>query len=257
MHPLAENLGKAWISDFWSANQQIKWLEVEAERQLWLVPDKVLLVGRIDAIGQTPDGDRFFGEWKSLSASKAKRMSEVKAMWRRSPQALTYGVLMGPETSRFTVRWAIKTPKPTTDFEWYTYDKAEVEHWKEVLLEVANSIRTARSRGEGPWLTNFTSCYRYGYAYACPFVSDCPTASHSEAKPRTPHLDFEREHGAALVDKGVVILDATRTAAFLECPEKYRRLYEGSGTQEENENLVIGGDFHDLVAAHLTTKLKA
>src|SRR3954464_8125248 len=139
MAPTAEQLAQSFANDFWSANQEITWLAVEEERQMWL-DEQTMLVGRIDARGRTPDGELFFAEWKTASASKARRMEEEKIKWRTDPQALTYGVLV-PETKRFTVRWMLKTPKPQTDFEWYTYTQAEVDSWRKQLLGVAAEIR--------------------------------------------------------------------------------------------------------------------
>jgi hypothetical protein len=253
MHPQSEALASAFISDFWSANREIEWVAVEEERQLWLTPN-TLLVGRVDARGRTSDGDLFFGEWKSGSAAKARRMAEEKVKWRTDPQALTYGVLLGGETNQFTVRWALKTNPVQTDFEWFTYTEAEIEHWRGQLLEIAHEIREHRMYdGVGPWRTNRGNCYRYGVKYACPFVDGCHSLDFNRVygEPRTPHLAFERELVTTEQPSDLVIIDATRVGDYLECPEAYRKKWEGRGFHEESEALVIGSGFHELVANHL------
>ena len=261
MHPLAEALASQFIGDFWAANHEIEWLAVEEERHLWLDTDTVL-VGRVDARGRTSDGDLFFGEWKSAGASKARRMAEVKATWRRDPQALTYGVLLGGETRRFTVRWALKTPRPTTDFEWYTYTHDEIIHWRVQLMEIADEIRAWRAAQNVTWRTNFGNCYRYGIKYACPFVAECPF-TETPGSPRIPHLQEEAnikanwklDNAFSLSDE-LVVLDASRVGDYLACPESYRRKWEGAGFQEQNENLTIGSDMHTLIASHLRSLIK-
>lgn len=253
MNEQAEKLSRAFISDFWSANHEITWTAVEEERQLWLAPN-VLLVGRVDARGLTSDGLPFFGEWKTASASKARRMNDEKLKWRTDPQALTYGVLLDGLTDRFTVRWALKTPQPATDFEWYTYTPEEVKHWRSTLLNLAGEIARDRvEHPEGPWLTNRGNCYRYGVAYKCPFIEGCHALDFARVygAPRTPHLEFERSFD----NRGgeVVVIDASRIGDYLECPESYRKKWEAPGFHEENDNLVIGSEFHSLVATHLRT----
>ena len=188
--------------------------------------------------------------------------------WRTDPQALTYGVLV-PETHMFTVRWAIKpndslkTPKPPTcAFEWYTYTDAEVDHWRNQLLEIAQEIRWNRLQDiehylagafERPWRTNFGNCYRYGVRYACPFIEKCAQQKWGDSmgKPRTPHLAIEREIKLDKQPDDLVILDASRVDDYLGCPEQYRRKWEGEGFQEESEALTIGTDFHSLIAGHI------
>lgn len=254
MHPTSEQLASTFINTFWSADQEIEWEAVEEERQLWL-SDNTLLVGRVDARGLSW-GERFFGEWKTISPYRARYMTDEKAKWRTDPQALTYGVLV-PECKRFVVRWAVKPDSrrgPWCDFEWYTYTEGEVEHWRQQLLKVAQEIRTARTTSSGgPWLTNFGSCYRWGVKYACPFITQCTNQRFGESlgKPRTPHLQIERSILERGVETDVVILDASRVGDYLECPEKYRRLWEGEGYQDTGEALTIGTDFHSLIASHI------
>lgn len=278
MHPLAERLSATYVADFSSADRDIKWLATEQEKSLWLSPSTVLL-GRVDAEGLTSDGDPFFGEWKTLGSYRGRYIDDEKLKWRTDPQALTYGVLMGSSTRRFTVRWAIKPDdraktglfsQPRTAFEWYTYTATEVAHWQGQLLSIADEIR-AWQRRDAPWRTNFANCYRYGVKYACPFVSLCPAQKWAEriGEPRTPHLEIERRiieqrrypsavplkiEGQIELDKlpsDLVILDATRVGEYLECPENYRHRYEGDGYQETSEALEVGKDFHSLVSSHI------
>ena len=178
MEPLSQQLADAFKAHFFSADREITWLAAEEERSLWLTPN-TCLVGRVDARGLTSEGKSFFGEWKTISNYRARYMDEEKAKWRTDPQALTYGVLV-PETHLFTVRWAIKpnakakTPVFACDFEWYTYNDAEIAHWRQQLVEIADEIRSWRSFREfGPWRTNFGACFRYGMMYACPFYDKC------------------------------------------------------------------------------------
>jgi hypothetical protein len=251
---MAESLAKAWITDFYAANHTISWTAIEREVAV-KIDDKTLLVGRVDAEGMTEDGEPFFGEWKTASASKARRMADEKAKWRRDPQALTYGVLLGDQTRRFTVRWALKTNPPQTDFEWYVYSDDELIHWGGQLREIARQIRSARHRGTQPWFTNVGNCYRHGVAYACPFVWTCPTQPNMQiGDARTPHLEIERTLDKS--DPELVVLDASRVSDYLGCPEAYRRKWEGLGYSETSEALTIGSDFHALVAAHLKTLMK-
>lgn len=231
---------------------------------LWLTPN-TLLLGRVDARGRTGDGHEFFGEWKSLSNYKGRYIDDEKLKWRTDPQALTYGVLLSGECSRFTVRWAIKPDDkgkhpPTCAFEWYSYTPTEVEHWRTQLIEIADEIRQWRLSPRRPWRTNFSNCYRYGIRYACPFVDDCNNQAWVRTiTPRVPHLEIERKIKNEL-DKyppDLVILDASRVDDYLACPQAYRRKWEGDGYSEESEALTVGKDFHAAIAAHITRLIQA
>jgi hypothetical protein len=262
VHPLAERLAQTFQRDFAAADREITWLAAEKERSLALSPNTIL-VGRVDAEGINSEGQLFFGEWKTMSNYRARYMDEEKAKWRSDPQALTYGVLV-PETSLFTVRWAIKPYAKakdggvcTTDFEWYRYSQSEIEHWRRTLLAIADEIRARRKMGV-PWLTNFNNCYRYGMKYACPFIDRCHHQRWQESMnhPRTPHLKIEP---TILLDNGepdLVILDASRTGDYLDCPESYRSKWEGEGYQEESEALTIGTDFHAAISSAIKTRIK-
>ena len=262
MHALATNLADVFTRNFASADREITWVAAEEERSLLIAPN-TLLVGRIDARGITSDGRPFFGEWKTLSNYKGRYIAEEKLKWRTDPQALTYGVLV-PETHLFTVRWAIKpyekakSPVVTCDFEWYTYTDAEVDHWRSQLIQMAEEIRNLR-KGPIPWRTNFGSCYRFGVRYACPFVDVCNAQawSRSLGRPRVPHLVIEQKiitNAKKSLDKpptDLVVLDASRVSNYLDCPEQYRRKWEGEGYQEESEALTVGTDFHSAIASHI------
>jgi hypothetical protein len=265
MHPLSEQLARVYIRDFAAADREIQWIATEQEHSLWLAPNTVL-VGRVDGEGITGDGDHFFLENKTMSAYRGRFIEEEKVKWRSDTQALTYGVLMGDKTRRFTVRWAIKpderskTPTPKTDFEWYTYTTGEVAHWRNQLVSIATEIRARRS-GPLPWRTNFGACFRYGMKYACPFFDKCSTQKwlDSMGKPRIPHLKIEpvvRSEWKDLKYGSLVVLDASRVGDYLECPESYRRKWEGEGYQEEGEALTIGTDFHSLVSEHIKSLIK-
>ncbi len=261
MHPLAQALADAFIPAFASADREITWLAAEEERSLWLSPN-TCLVGRCDARGLTGDGKPFFGEWKSISNYRARYMDEEKVKWRTDPQALTYGVLV-PETKLFTVRWAIKpnmkakAPQPpSTDFEWFTYTQAEVDHWRAQLLGIAQEIRQWRALAP-PWRTNFGNCYHYGIAYACPFIGVCGRQAWGESmgRPRIPHLAIEPQIKLDNTTPDLVVLDASRVGDYLECPESYRRKWEGEGYQDTSEALIIGTDFHAAIAAHIKSMI--
>lgn len=269
-HPLAESLANAFIAHFWAANHEIKWTAVEEEASLWLAPD-VVLVGRVDARGVTPDGRPFFADWKTASAGKLRYKDTTKSQWRMSPQALTYGVL-SPGVHDFTVRWAFKTDPPACDHEWYTFTDAETAWWREELLNIAKEIRHLRLAaarnfeyrvGVTNWPTNLNNCTKYGERYRCPFRDQGCWALNFGHVPdgMTPressHLAIENalkgDHGDA-----IIVLDASRVSDFISCRELYRKLWErspnpghGWGLTEENENLVIGTDFHDIIHQHI------
>jgi hypothetical protein len=260
MNPVAEELAATWKRDFWAANHEITWTAIEEERYLWLDRD-TLLVGKVDAQGLTSDGDKFFGEWKTKSGFYAgKRMAEVKTTWRTAPQALTYGVLV-PNTRRFTVRWALKSSPPQTDFEWYSYTDAEIAHWTRQLIDIADDIRFYHNRikhAGREWRTNRGDCYRYGVKYACPFLNSCHALDFnaSMGSPRQPHTELEKQIRAGTfpgMTPTTVVISSSRVGDYLSCPERYRRAWEGEGFHEENENLEIGSDFHQLVGEHLTS----
>ncbi len=259
MHAQAEALADAFKRDFWAADHEITWTAIEQERFLWLSPE-TLLIGRVDAQGLTSDRDPFFADWKSASIKKGgKNMTNTKAMWRTDPQALTYGVLLADDVRRFTVRWVIKSNPPTTDFEWYTYTAAELAIWRDNLLHIADDIhRYRRTKPNGPWLLNRGNCYRYGLQYACVFANDCPS-NNIIGPPRQPHSGLEADTktgalpGLATSENmsNFVILSSSRVSDFLNCPEQYRRKWEGQGLNETSEALTVGQDFHEIIANYL------
>lgn len=262
MHPEAVRLANAFANHFWSADHDITWVALEEEHQLQL-DEHTVLVGKMDARGFTSDGEAFFGDWKTASKKKARYMDAEKAKWRMSPQALTYGVLLGDWSKRFTVRWALKTEPATCQFEWYTYTTAELDLWRSELLETAAEIRRLRSLRVGfNWPLNLLNCTRYGESYACPFRDGCYSLNFGlvpeSMQPRDKsHLDIENRLRDNSKDEQLVVLDATRMNEWLECHEKYRRLWEHKqgtelgGLHEESEALIIGTDFHQLIAQHL------
>lgn len=261
-HPQAEALAQAFIDNFWAADHSIRWIRTEFEASTML-DEHTMLVGRVDAIGISEMGKRFFGEWKTASAWQAKNMPQVKATWRFKPQALTYGVLLDtvyPGIRDFTTRWAIKTNPVTTDFEWYTYSTEELEWWRSEVIGIAGSIRFERERnGPENWPVNPDRCFRYGEKYVCPFFYPCCSKLKFEDKPsnsivRISHLETERN--LVSDDKELVVLDATRIETWINCREKYRREYEENIVGDPSEALLIGQEFHDRYGKHLDTLIK-
>jgi hypothetical protein len=265
VHPLSHRLADCYINTFAAANRSIRWTAVEQEKALWL-NEQTLLVGRVDGEGETEEGQRFFVEQKTASASKKRYIDREKREWRTNAQALTYGVLV-PDTRRFTVRWAFKPTvdrqgregEVSCDFEWYSYTDSEVDWWRNELLRLADRIRVLRSSGLGNWQTNFNNCLRYGEKYECPFYEhgcsklnfDFVPPGMQKRYPENCHLERERSIRLAITDPNVVIIDATRTELFIDCQERYRKLYEIQGLHEDGEALTIGKDFHTLIAEHL------
>lgn len=228
----ADALAQTFIRDFWSADHSIKWIRVEFEHNVML-DEQTMLVGRIDALGINEMGRRFFGEWKTASASKARNIETTKASWRMSPQALTYGVLCHdayPDIRDFTVRWAFKTNPPTTGYEWYTYNEPELKWWQQQVLTVADEIRQYRRDigSHQQWPTNLDNCRKFGEKYVCPFLYPACSKFDFNARPehsivRISHLDTERGLASRSLSPDFVVLDATRITTWFGCRERYRR----------------------------------
>lgn len=260
MHPQAQQLADAFIAEFWAADHSVKWLAAETERIRWL-DHQTVLIGTIDALGETEDGRRFFADWKTISAMRARNMEQVKAEWRFDPQALTYAVLMGGDMSDFTVRWAVKDKVPRFDFEWYTYSAAEIHWWHGELRRIAGDIRAWRvstTKSNPNWPVNPNYCTRFGWAYRCPLYDQgCPKLNFEfdpGLPPRDHHLDTELMIRKAATEsdwKTLVFLNSSAVETWLGCHEKYRRFYEGKGLTETSDALTIGFDFHALVAEHI------
>lgn len=266
MHPLAERLAKGWVSHFAAADREMTWCDIEREHLIYLDDDTALL-GKVDATGISGDGQPFFADWKSASERKfgrrGERADEVKIAWRMNPQALTYGLfcrkVYGPEMRSFTVRWAVKPGKddgvPAYYFEWYSYTDEEISWWEYELKRIAHDVRTRRAQAQQApapnWPVNTLSCLRYGAKYACPFYAGCSSRSFDYTPVgmgiRVPHISLE----ATLEPKpSLVVLGASKVSTWFECQEKFRRLYEGTGLDEEGEALTIGSDMHALLQAH-------
>lgn len=266
-HELALRLADGFRRDFSSADRSIKWTAAEAEHMIQL-DDHTIIVGRIDAKGLMESASNvwtpFFAEWKTINGYRARNMENVKNEWRMSPQSLTYGVLM-PETQMFTVRWAIKPIKAdgpiNTDFEWFTFTPEEVAWWRSQLISIAEDIRRRRRQGLGQ--PNITNCMKYGPRYACPLFADgcsklifnpyVPEGMHTRD---ASHLEIENKLKADINDPDLVILDASRIDTWFECEHKYFRFWEGQGLSEENENLIIGTDFHKAIATYIQSMIR-
>lgn len=254
----AQTLATGWLPFFYSADRSIRWKHIEREHSLWLDPS-TLLLGRIDAEGETDDGDPFFADWKTISGKAKSRMASVKAEYRFDPQMLTYGVLTNAHElgERFLVRWAMKSTPALYFWEWYTYSAAEIAWWREMLLDIAQKIRFDRLHLK-PFVTNLTRCLKYGVNYPCEFLHSCCSKQQWDAKeegmlPRVSHLQTERDILERRLDgdgSDLVILDATRVETWLECNERYRRQYVEGVVAPPGPALATGIEFHELLHAY-------
>jgi hypothetical protein len=255
----AEQLAAGWISHFYAADRSIKWGNIEKEHFLWL-DEKTLLVGRIDADGYTEDGDFFFADWKTLSPFMVRRIGEVKAEYRLTPQMLTYSIFTQADKCRqFMVRWACKTNPSTYFFEWYNYREEETAWWLNMVKNIAAHIHHDLSKGINPWMTNLTACHsKYGPKFNCPFLGSSCSKQAWDAYPhgsteRGSHLDIERsfQEKAKFGEKMPLVLDATRITTWLQCNERYRREYHSgiTGIRPEpvGDYLEVGTDLHDIL----------
>jgi len=258
-----EQLVKGWKGHFYSADQQIKWLFAEREVGVWLDPDRLLLLGILDAGGET-NSEKVFGEWKTANPREKKYWKQI---WRKNPQSLTYGVLarsIWPDCRQFTVRKAFKEiGHPTYDHAWFSYSQKELDDWVLEIINIAEEIRTYKLldevnyRGLGNWPVNYKRCFQYGPNYACPFFNDCCDKGDYKAKPRNAiprisHLAAER----GLNRDDVIVLDATRISAFLECRELYRRQYVDNLVMPDSEALKIGKGFHEQMGDYYNGLIK-
>jgi hypothetical protein len=279
--PLAESLVSGYLKFFAKADANIKWLDAEREIEMWLCPPececchglgyvdgqpcpfaKTVVMGKIDAIGQTEDGEIFYGDWKTSNPPPRSRLTEWKFSWQMSPQALTYGLLIQrlyPTCRRFTVRRLYKSTPPSFDYEWFRLSDAEIQWWKGEILRTADEIRRLR-KGSQPWPPNFQRCFKYGVNYKCPFFD--PACSKLDwngmpegATPRVKsHLGIENAFVAANTGtfgqhlrKGIVILGASKLEMY-ECRERYRRNYEEGGVEEPRaEAREVGTEVHSLL----------
>jgi len=294
---LADQLVEGWIPYFWKADQSIRWIAAEREHSLWLCPlecpechgmgfvgppgskaepcpkSRTLLVGRIDAVGQTEDGELFFGEWKSAKPPWKTRINEWKLKWLMSPQALTYGVFADaahPGLRRFTVRIAYKSSPPTYDYDWFWLKEEEIAWWRTELLRIADEIRQRRREGVHgtPWSPNMPeACFKYGPEYVCPrFHPACSQlkwgAEIPNSAPRIPHLEVERDFLSANsgsfgqpMRKDIVILDATRVEKWMGCRERYRGEYELGAREPEGDALDVGSQMHALLETYYAGRI--
>jgi hypothetical protein len=264
---MVDSLVEGWVKHFGPADRSITWLDVEREFSINL-DEHTILVGKIDAIGRTKDGDTFFMEIKSQKAPPAYKKFEWKQTYRMNFQTLTYGVvvdLLYPGTRRYSVRKAFKSTPPTFDHEWFSYSTEEIEWWRSELINIAEEIRRWRSSRVIPWAPNFGHhCFKYGPNYVCPyFESACSKLDWNGVPenhlPRVSHLEIERKLiaenlgiAAQKLDKKLVILGASRVDTYRGCNERYRRDHEGSALVEPlmepmNEALETGAGMHKLL----------
>lgn len=266
MHPQAIQLAETFKKDFFSADHTIRWTAAEQTLTRWLSSNTVL-VGTIDAQGLTEANEKFFADWKTIGVRSAgknnSQMSQVKGEWRMDPQALSYGLLAGDDCRQFTVRWAVKANPPTTDFEWYTYETAELEWWKGEVENIAMQIRIMRLVRGGNWPTNLKNCTRFGWNFRCPLYDNgCTkldfTSRPTGVGPRDHHLELEESLRTGYAGSGgnpaeLVVLSSSSIEMFLGCQEKYHRFYEGEGMNESGEALQIGTDFHTIIKDHIVS----
>jgi hypothetical protein len=249
-----------WQQHFAAADRDIRWLHAERPITYWLTED-ILLAGVIDADGITPDGERFFGEWKTASPREKKTWKQV---WRKNPQSLTYGVLMDsaePGCRSFTVRKAFKEAVPTYDHAWYSYSTQELNGWRDELCGIAAEMRAYAEEGLAHWPLNFTNCFKYGPQYACPFFEQgcdkeqwgfVPVGSlqHKEQ----PFIEAALMSGQARIN-GALVLSPSRVSAWLSCREFYRKLYRQGIELPPTDALTLGGDFHHTLAQMYKEKI--
>lgn len=258
--PDVTKLVSGWLRHFAQADAQIKWIDAECEVEYWLTHNTVLM-GRIDAIGRTQQGELFFGEWKTANP---RERSSWKEQWCTNPQSLTYGLLMtqlneGEPCSRFTVRKAFKSDPPSYDHAWLSYSEDEIDRWKRQVIAIAEDIRQDFNvYGRGPWQQNWKHCLRYGPKYKCTFYGRCTTGvAPAGVMTRVSHLDAERRlYAADKLAEGMVVLDATRIVEWLECREKFRSQYIEDLMAPAGEVLQIGIDFHEALGKHYTAQVK-
>jgi hypothetical protein len=251
-----DSLVTGWKRHFAAADATIEWGGASEALELELAPG-VWLVGEVDAWGRTapdvnnPQGELFFGEWKTANPREKKTWKQV---WRMNPQSLSYGVLAAarwPGMSRFTVRKAFKEMTPTYDHVWFRYNEKELDHWEGQLVQIAGEILEYQDNGTIPWPTNFSACFRYGPNYACPFFecacnrqqwATVPAGSTSGGDPAWSAT----QQRAAIHQKhpGAIVLSPTTVATWLDCRERYRREYVELVTPVKGEALKLGGEFH-------------
>jgi len=272
-----DSLVRGWKSHFAAADATIEWGGASEALELELAPG-VWLVGEVDAWGRTapdvnnPQGELFFGEWKTANPREKKTWKQV---WRMNPQSLSYGVLAAarwPGMSRFTVRKAFKESVPTYDHAWFRYSRAELNHWTGELKRIAWEIGAYKRGIRGlaipfeevvNWPTNFSACFRYGPNYACPFF-ECacnrqqwaavPAGSTSGGDPAWSAT----QQRAAIHQKhpGAIVLSPTTVATWLDCRERYRREYVELVTPVKGEALLLGGSFHTELSKYYSGMVK-
>jgi hypothetical protein len=244
-----DSLVAGWKRHFAAADATIEWGGASEALELELAPG-VWLVGEVDAWGRTapdvnnPNGELFFGEWKTANPREKKTWKQV---WRMNPQSLSYGVLAAarwPGMRRFTVRKAFKENVPTYDHAWYRYSEAELTHWQLQLLHAADRIRSLGKYY--PWQTNFSRCFKYGQNYACPFFEVACNRQQWLAVPAgADHVMSEKRNAVMQRDPNAIVFSPTSFADWLDCEEMFRRKYVDLVRLPKTEALKLGGDFHN------------
>lgn len=241
-------LVEGWRQHFYSADRELQWLHVEQDATLELAPG-VVLMGKLDAIGRTPDGDVFFGEWKTSGGRDKKTWKDI---WRMNPQSLSYGLLartLYPDCHRFTVRKAFKTAPPSYDHAWYSYTPGELKHWHDEVVRIAHEIQVYQAKAAvytGPWPTNFNSCFTYGVNYACPFFASACAKQEWDGKPIDALVQVSPMRQQLIEKWGshAILLSPSAISTWLSCRERFRREYIDNLRMPPTEALTLGGDFH-------------
>jgi hypothetical protein len=252
-----DSLVAGWKRHFAAADAAITWRGASERLEMELAPG-VHLVGELDAWGDDANGELFFGEWKSANPREKKTWKQV---WRMNPQSLSYGVLAAarwPGTRRFTVRKAFKEQVPTYDHCWYRYSDAELEHWRNQLIEIAGDIR--RLNGQVPWQTNWNRCFKFGVNYACAYFECACNKLDWAATPAGSTLGGDpswsaTQQRAAIREKepDAIVLSPTMVSDWLDCEELFRRNHVELVTPAKNESLVLGGEFHQALGEYYTS----
>lgn len=265
-----DSLVAGWKRHFAAADATIEWggssecIETEIAPGIWLA-------GEADAWGKTspdvnnPQGELFFGEWKTANPREKKTWKQV---WRMNPQSLSLGVLAAakwPGMSRFTVRKAFKESVPTYDHAWFRYSEAELAHWRAQLEQAALEIRAYRNTfpAATPWPTNFKHCFRYGTSYTCPFFECSCNRQQWQAQPAgaaiggDPTWSGTNQRLAILAgNREAIVLTPSTVETWFECRQRFKREQVELITPVKNEALVLGGEFHRALDSYYKTLVK-
>lgn len=248
--PTVDDVLTGWQRHFYAADRSLRWMGVEQEFAVPLhiqdMPVEAWLVTHMDAYG--PD---WFADWKTAKPESAKNKGAWKEKWRFHPQSLTYGLMgryLGWQTKRFTIRMVFKSDPPTFDHEWFSYSDAEIDAWEHRVIGIAEEVANLAAGRVNPG-----SCLRYGRDYACSFLPGCSQADFTYAPPTLVQIADPMQRGRItehVIPNDAIILSATRIETYLECPEKFRRIYVEGWQEPPNASLQFGAQFHETIAQY-------